>query len=169
MKQLYFKWMVDKVCDRVQKRLYSKLLKHLNEITFVVKHPLDENREDDGYELRYRFGYETGANQHDIANYIDDHPCTVLEMMVAMVLRMDDMIYDDGSCKLYFWDMIEAIGLGYMTDEMYNAQSVNKIVDRFMYRQTNKGIFDIDDRGRDLRDVEFWCQAMWYLSEDEVV
>ena len=56
----YFKWMCQLVLDRrYSKSLsYRKLLQFLNRVDFSYTIPMDGNREDDGIDLRYRFGYE---------------------------------------------------------------------------------------------------------------
>ena len=56
LKDRYFNWMYDKVVGT--KYSYRKLLWRLYEIPFIYILPMDENRKEDGIDLRYRFGYE---------------------------------------------------------------------------------------------------------------
>lgn len=46
---------------------YLMLLEHLDNINFTYSIPFDENRFNDGQDLRYRFGYE-----NNIAGYVID-------------------------------------------------------------------------------------------------
>ena len=87
----YFEWICHLVCDeQFTKRLsYTKLLLRLFETDFNYILPRDGNRYEDGIDLRYRFGYENGLEDQLIARDLDDKPCSVLEMMVALALRCE--------------------------------------------------------------------------------
>ena len=56
-----------------------------------------------------------------------------------------------------------------MTDDEYDKQVANKIINRFLNRDYGKdgrgGLFTIEGAKRDLRYVEIWSQAMWYLDQ----
>ena len=82
----YFDWMYGLVCDtKYPKKLsYRKLLNFLHNMDFTYQLTMDSNRFEDGIELRYRFGYENGYDCSVIANYLDDSPCSVLEMLIAL-------------------------------------------------------------------------------------
>ena len=60
VKEEYFEWMCDFVCDnRYSKRLsYRKLMIRLHQIDFEYTIPMDGNRAADGIDLRYRFAHE---------------------------------------------------------------------------------------------------------------
>ena len=66
---------------------YKKLLNRLSEIDFQFSIAMDANREADGLDLRYRFGNEKHIRNYVINRYLDDRPCSVLEMMVALANR----------------------------------------------------------------------------------
>ena len=82
----YFEWMCQLVCnERYSRRLsYQKLLRHLHNIDFQYMLPMDGNRAEDGIDLRYRFGYEKEYEGLMIASYLDNRPCSVLEMLIAL-------------------------------------------------------------------------------------
>ena len=101
-----------------------------------------------------------------------DEPCSVLEMMVALAIRceesiMDNPVYGDRTGQ-WFWNMIVSLGLGSMTDEMYDRDYVDNIVDRFLDRDYSPdgrgGLFTIRNCEYDLRDVEITHQLYWYLD-----
>ena len=96
----YFEWLCQKVTndDSVTRGLYRKLLMELHTIKFVYSVPLDRNRAADGVGLRDRFALEITHNdftkiEEITSNIIGD--CSVLEMMVALVLRCEETIMDD--------------------------------------------------------------------------
>ena len=171
LKQLYFKWMCKKIGG--QNESYQKLLHYLNdtEFTYIVK--MDRNRYEDGKEMRYRFGYECRIPDEAIDDYIYDLPCSVLEMMLALALRLEDHIMTNSEygnrTKIWFWDMIFSLGLAKMTDPFFDAAKVKKSVDRFLAREYAEngrgGLFTIHSDAHNMKTAEIWYQAMWYLSE----
>ena len=55
----YFRWLIRKIdTPEYPVRNYTHLLNHLHSVFFISMIELDENRESDGIDLRYRFGYE---------------------------------------------------------------------------------------------------------------
>lgn len=172
----YFEWMYRLVCSDKNARgpSYRKLLTHLHERDFVYTIPMDGNRAEDGTDLRYRFGYEHSYKGPVIASFLDDRPCSVLEMMIALAVRCEENIMDDPDIGdrtgQWFWNMIVNLGLGHMTDRYFDQVLVDNILDRFMERRHGPhgegGLFTVRNPRRDLRFVEIWYQMNWYLSEN---
>lgn len=168
MRDQYFEWLYDLVCDgRYSKEnSYRKLLMHLHNTEFVYFIPKDENRAMDGIDLR-----EVFAGEQDADLYLGG-PCSVLEMMIALAIRCEDDYMDDARVgnrtKQWFWKMISSLGLGSMLDERYDKLYVMDVVERFLDREYDPdgrgGLFTIDDCDCDLRDVEIWTQLCWYLD-----
>lgn len=171
----YFEWMVKKTCGNKcsQERAYRKLLRHLHKIEFTYTIDMDENREQDGIDLRYRFGYELEYPDAMIASYLDDGPCSVLEMMVALAMRCEENIMDNPEIGdrlgQWFWNMIASLRLWSMTDERFNVEYVDNAIAKFLYREYDRngvgGLFTLERPRRDLRSVEIWYQMCWYLDE----
>ena len=107
----YFDWMYQLVCDDEYSRglSYRKLLYLLHDTDFTFTIALDSNRYDDGIDLRYRFGNEQGYRDSMIASYLDNRPCSVLEMIIALAIRLEEHIMDDpdigNRTGQWFWDM----------------------------------------------------------------
>lgn len=171
----YFEWMCDKVSDiRYTKgRSYTRLLRHLHDISFAYTIGLDGNRAEDGVDLRYRFGYEHNYEQALITEYLDKRGCSMLEMMVALAIRCEDDVmgnseYGDRTGQ-WFWNMIKSLGLYSMTDENYDVELIDYAINAFIDHRYEPngigGLFTLKYPPRDLRSVEIWCQAMWYLNE----
>lgn len=91
---------------------------------FTYTIALDGNRYDDGIDLRYRFGNEQGYRDNMIASYLDNRPCSVLEMIIALAIRLEEHIMDDpdigNRTGQWFWDMIVSLGLGSMDDSKFD-------------------------------------------------
>lgn len=171
----YFEWMYRLVCnDEYYKRLsYRKLLYFLHDTDFTYTIPMDSNRESDGINLRYRFGEACRYEPSIIAAYLDDRPCSVLEMMIALSVRCENQIMDDpiegNRTGEWFWNMIVSLGLGSMSDDRFEPWTVAHIVDRFLnrnYKRNGKGgLFTVEHCNQDMRTAEIWYQMCWYLDE----
>lgn len=172
----YFDWMCRLVSSNNQysKGLsYDKLLSYLDTIEFQYNLDMDGNRANDGIELRYRFGYEQRYDDRMIASYLDVRPCSILEMMMALAIRMEESIMDDPEygdrTGQWFWNMIVSLGLGSMDDKKFDPDYAGDVVSRFLdrdYESDGKGgLFTLNRPNRDLRTVDIWCQMCWYLNE----
>lgn len=172
---LYFEWMCRLVCNNRHTKCssYRKLLTHLNESEFVPVMLMDENRADDGTDLRYRFGYENSYEGAMIASLLDDHPCSMLEMMIALSIHCEEDIMDDPDVGdrtgEWFWQMIENLGLDDMDDAHYSPKRVDDILERFTNQEYERdgrgGLFYIPNTYRDMRNAEIWYQMCWYLDD----
>lgn len=173
----YFKWLYYIACgdeEQMGRRLsYWKLFKFLHSIEFTYSIDLDENRAQDGIDFRYRFGHEHGYSRTQIAVELDNAPCSVLEMMVALAFRVEEQIMTDEAygdrTGQWFWNMINSLGLGSMNDNEFNERYCYFIISKFLDRNYSPngrgGLFVIENCDEDLRDVEIWTQCMWYLNE----
>lgn len=167
----YFEWMIDLVCrNRFAKEIsYRKLLAQLHGTEFTYLIPKDVNRAEDGRALRYRFAME--IKKPSIYRYLRG-PCSVLEMMVALALRCEENIMDDPSVgdrtQQWFWGMIVNLGLGSMTDDIYDRRFVHQVLSRFLDREYDPdgrgGLFTVKNSDQDLRTAEIWYQLCWYLD-----
>jgi hypothetical protein len=170
----YFRWMCQLVCDeKYTRRLsYQKLLIRLHDTDFTYILDIDGNRAQDGIYLRYRFGYDRHYPNGMIESYLDDCPCSVLEMMIALAMRCEDHIMDDpdigNRMGQWFWNMIVSLGLGSMNDSRFDKGRSDHIIETFLRREYaangEGGLFTIAKGNRDLRNVEIWYQMCWYLD-----
>lgn len=170
----YLDWMYQLVCDsrRDKRSSYRKLFSYLYIRPFEFSISLDGNRAADGEDLRYRFGYVEGYSDHQVARYLDDRPCSVLEMMIALAIRCEEHIMEDSEIGdrtgQWFWTMIESLGLEDMTDTRFDIDHVGKVIDRFLNREYSRngkgGLFTIEGTTRDIRSVEIWYQMFMYLD-----
>lgn len=171
----YFEWLIDYVGESRYARgvSYTSLLARLHYIPFTYSIAKDQNRAEDGIDLRYRFALMEGY-EDAIEEVLDilDAPCSVLEMMVALAIRCEETIMDD-SCigdrtAQWFWGMINNLGLGSMYNDNFDESYVVDVVACFLDREYEPdgrgGLFTIRDCDDDLRNVEIWYQLCWYLD-----
>ena len=170
----YFEWLYDLVCnDGYVKELdYDELLFHLYQINFVFLMDRDENRFYDGISLRYYYGNEVSADQKQIEKVLDDRPCSVLEMLVALALRIENELMSDpeygNRAWKWFWKMMTNLNLGGMTNDKFDEEYVDRVIERMLARKYEAngrgGLFTIANCKEDLRDVEIWAQMNWYIN-----
>lgn len=166
----YFEWLCDLIdSKRFSKHVsYRKLLMHLHSIEFTWFIPHDDNRADDGVQLRRR--YALARDDMTLSNYIHG-PCSVLEMMVALALRcetiMDDALMGNRTGQ-WFWGMIHNLGLTPMTNSEFDKKYVDNVIARLLNREYEPdgrgGLFTVKHCNRDMRTVEIWYQLSWYLD-----
>lgn len=170
----YFDWLYQRVVDtqKIRNRAYRRVLAHLHSVEFSYDIPLDGNRAVDGVDLRYRFGFELNYDASAISK-LDTRPCSVLEMMVALALRMEEHIMSDSRfgdrTSQWFWSMMKNLRLDMMTDERYDKLYVDKVVNMLLARgykpDGTDGLFTVKEPREDLRNVDIWYQMCWYINE----
>lgn len=173
LRDQYFEWLCELIdYDERSFKSYSRLFNLLHKTDFQVIIGMDENRAEDGIDLRYRFGESCGYHQAEIATCLDISPCSVFEMMIALALRCKESIMDNpdegGQIGKLFWVMISNLGLESMSDERYDNLYCLNVIHRFLNREYSRngegGLFVIENCKYDLRSVEIWYQMCWYLD-----
>lgn len=167
MDNLYYKWLYDIVCaNRYENISYNNLLSFLFKREFIYSLEMDENRYIDGISMRDRYEATLGNEYSNMSG-----PCSVLEMLVALAVRIEEMVNDPkfgDRTSQWFWMMITNLGIADMIDERFDEDRANRIISRFLnrrYTRDGKGnIFYIPDSEEDLREVEIWYQLCWYLN-----
>lgn len=169
----YFEWLSQFIMTNDAQK-YSSLLSLLFNTEFYWSDdiPMDENRAIDGMQMRERFSDEMNV---ELAYILDNLPryCSVLEMMIALAIRCETHImsnddYGDRTAQ-WFWMMITNLGLSGMTDDKFDTGYCESIIDRFLVRMYKKngegGLFTVNNRPEDMRNVEIWYQLHFFLSE----
>ena len=170
MQDDYFEWIYALVSRA--RPSWRKLLRLLHKREFVYILDMDGNRADDGTDLRYRFGYEQGYGPTVILTYLDNRPCSVLEMMVAISIRCEEHIMENpdvgDQTGRWFWGMIESLGLSAMSDGFFDEAAANRVITTFLRREYRPdgrgGLFVVEGFPGDLRKIEIWYQMMEYLG-----
>ena len=175
----YFEWLCGLVnTHNHQSSRYKKLLLFLHDTSFRYSIARDGNRYEDGIDMRYQYGVESGTSQRLIALALDGKPCSMLEMMVALACRCEQQIMSNADfgnrTGEWFWEMVQSLGLEEMTNRYFYERFCEETINRFLNRDYSPdgrgGLFTIDlDRmglySVDLRNCEIWYQATWYLNQ----
>lgn len=175
----YINWLYDLAF--ANKANYVELAHYLYETPFYYINEMDGNRYEDGVTLRYRFCQKFGYDQSLIARELDSKPCSVLEMMVALALRIEENILDNSEedrTHVWFWMMLTNAGWQSYDDNMvyylgeYAGEKIKEDLNIFMEREYrpdgSDGNIFTTKRNADLRFVEIWCQAMWYITDNNL-
>lgn len=164
----YLRWLMDQVDCPDE---YSRLMEKLDQRVFTWKINNDANRAADGMSLRGRYIDETGVGATE---EIFMHPCSVLEMLVALACRIEDDIMFDPAygdrAPQWFWEMITNLKLDGMTNDNFDEENVNQILNVFLGRtyfmNGSGGLFPLKRPRVNQRRVEVWYQMSEYLMEN---
>jgi hypothetical protein len=170
LENLYFNWLCAKVIrleNSTPSLSYDTLLRTLHNTEFVWLITADQNRAEDGVELRIEFLLEAD---------IPDHPewrklgCSLLEMLIAFSRRakfMTDIPADE-----WFWMFIGNLGLLGCNDASgVTPEEISEVLLRLIWRQYEfngrGGLFPIERPSHDQTKVEIWYQFCEYLVDQE--
>lgn len=167
----YLEWLyglVAAVRVRNPARSYWHLLKQLYTTEFVWLVSNDDNRVEDGKELRYEFVAEQGSDGVD-TDWMN-LGCSVLEMLIALSRRasFETVIPSDE----WFWILLHNLGVDRYSDAEYTEAAkaeISDILERMIYRTYNHtgrgGLFPLKYSQHDQRKIELWYQLSEYLME----
>lgn len=165
----YFEWLYSQLCSvkiKNPRRTYWKLFKILFTKEFVWFVPNDDNRVEDGRDLRYEF-LEQKQLECDDDNWLN-MGCSMLELLMGLSERL--AFETNASPQEWFWELIENLNLGKYNDRAdIPEQEVHDILDRVIWRTYRRngdgGLFPLTKPERDQRDVELWYQLSAYILE----
>lgn len=169
---LYFEWlygMIGAVRNRNPARSYWRFARQLYTKEFVWLVPNDDNRVEDGKELRQEFLTMKGIREVD-PNWLN-LGCSMLEMLIALARRASSM--PDKPPGEWFWKLMRNADLAGYTDKIYSAK-IEKLIDakldKIIYRTYEPngegGLFPLKESPNDQRKVELWYQLSEYLLEE---
>lgn len=165
----YIEWLCDRVnldlnrYHHLAATLYSTPFKWSGDI------PTDENRAADGKALRYAYEEETGQQSSN-----NDRYCNVLEMLVALSERIDDVIGEPG-CSDYskwFWIMLYNLNLEEEEDSNYQHPYVTNILEAWLDKEYDSngvgGLFPLTSAYVyvDQRDLSIWDQMSCFMEKN---
>ena len=167
--ELYFIWLYSQVGDPELKspsRTYWKILKELFVKEFVWIVPNDDNRIEDGKDLRLEF--VAHSNLTDVDQNWLKLGCSMLELLVGLSRRLS--FECEGEPRDWFWHLMENLGLRYYNDRStYSKEQVDGILDRVIWRTYNPdgegGLFPLRNSDQDQRGIEIWYQLSAYILQ----
>lgn len=177
----YFEWLCDQVgVSKDYPNSHWHLLGQLWKIEFVWFVPNDDNRIADGLKLRdIYFDYDDTILEYP------DGPISVLEVIIGLAIRMDDLLVkpgEDSRVGSRFFELINNLGLLKYSDNRYRdlittnldqikndiseiERIINVFVDRKYDRNGHGGLFPLNDTPYDQRNIELWYQLNEYVCE----
>lgn len=164
LEELYFKWLYGQV-GSTKRKTHWNLLRQLHTKEFVWVVPNDDNRLEDGRDLRHEF-----CEDEDLAASDEwmHYGCSMLEMLVALSRRLQ--FEDDKPAREWFWELMFNLNLVEFTDDHeLPKQEIDEILDEVIWRTYQEngqgGLFPLKWPEEDQRDVEIWYQLSAYLQE----
>lgn len=165
----YFTWLYSQV-GSVEvddpRKTYWDILRILYTKEFVWIIPNDDNRAEDGQDLRRAFLDESGQANEEPA--WQELGCSVLELLIALSQRLS--FQTDKPASEWFWVLIRNLGLKVYNDSRkIPAERIDDKLDSFIWRTYRQdgygGLFPLESPAEDQRDVELWYQMSAYLLE----
>lgn len=166
---VYLSWLYKQVIPRrlrAPRKTFHNLLGQLHEKEFVWFVANDDNRVEDGRDLRKEFVQETG---YDVDPAWLDLGCSFLEMLIGLSRRLAFEM--EGEPVEWFWELISNLQLSECNDlpNQFSRDDVDEIMDAVIWRtyahDGRGGLFPLRYPTRDQREVEIWYQLNAYLLE----
>lgn len=166
----YLVWLYSKVASiRVTnpRRTYWALFRQLFTREFVWLVPNDDNRVEDGLDLRTEFLADKRISNPD--DHWMTQGCSVLEMLIALSRRLS---FEDGETdRNWFWHLLDNLGLGNQSDNKHDPEFTEEVVERLIWRNYEPngqgGLFPLKGACPDQRNIEIWYQLCAYILERE--
>lgn len=168
LKEEYFDWLTAKIGGRVITKRYHDLLLYLSQVEFRWSNlqGTDSNRADDGIELRNQY-----MNVYAVRRTEMREPCSVLEMMVALAIRIEiEITGEPGNDhpERWFWQMIQNLGLDRFTNASFVKEDVDAILAYWMDRKYDRygrgSLFPALKSTVDQSTRPIWDQMCSYVS-----
>jgi len=156
----YFAWLVAQV-NVPNGRTCGDLFEEMHNTEFVWKVPNDDNRVQDGMDLRSEFT--------DRVSDLILEGVTFLEVLVALSRRL--AFTAGGEARVWAWQLLRNLRLQKMTDPLSEDKRnrVRDILDTVIWRTYREdgrgGFFPLSNPAEDQTKVEIWYQMNLYVIE----
>ena len=168
--ELYLPWLYSQEASIWRKqptRTYWSLFRLLFTKEFVWIVPNDDNRVEDGRDLRLEFIDDEDLSDVDPAWM--ELGCSFLEMLIGLSRRLS-FEADGGGPREWFWVLMGNLQLENFNDASdIPCQEIDQILDGVIWRtykpNGSGGLFPLTNPKEDQRDVEIWYQLSAYLME----
>lgn len=164
----YFGWL----SAQVQGEEYYDLMIKLYSTPFIWKDPSDQNREIDGFELRFHFAESTGIDPRFIEHAFAQKPCSILEMMIALSFRMEnEYMASEHANRVghWFFNMVDSLGLLECKSSMVADVILRDFNNRNYFENGKGSLFYIPGAPRDMRTVPIWDQMnLWIIWQSQI-
>ena len=177
----YFEWLYSQIGplkNRNPERNFWHLCRQLYSTEFIWFVPNDDNRVEDGKELRAAFLSSTRTTLSARDRDWMDLGCSMLEMLVALAKLAS---FESGRSHVeWFWRFMHNLELDGYSDKVYSRsvgrgvdEGVEEVLDRLNNRTYSRdgtgGLFPLRHARQDQREIELWYQMSSYLLEGHYV
>lgn len=157
----YFEWLISQI-QYPKSKTFNELFQKMHHIEFVWVVPNDDNRVQDGLDLRIEF-YDGNrpAKESSIIS--------VLELVIAISRRI--AFVAEGDPSVWAWQLIKNLRLNRMSDPLtdYENEKTDEVLNNLVWRQYypdgRGGFFPLANPNEDQRKVELWEQMHAYVNE----
>lgn len=167
----YFEWLCGLVGRTYE---YRRLLEELHRVEYYSLIPNDDNRGEDGLQLRDKFTDEEGPQA---LSQSQNNRCTVLEMLIGLSLRLEFETLQSRWEKTpseWFWILIDNLGLEWCDNLAFEEHdicytfetTIKKLLERGYESDGNGGLFPLKNPKKDQRKIEIWYQMSAYMLEN---
>lgn len=134
---------------------------------FVWLIPNDDNRWEDGRDLRYEFLVE--AEIPDVHQEFMDISCSILEMLIGLCRRLS--FQTDTPVEAWFWHLLGNLGIDQCDDNSGDiSERVADVLHNLVYRLYSPngrgGLFPLRRTDKDQTRIEIWYQMGAYILEN---
>lgn len=168
IEESYFRWLcvkVNRVDHPTPSLTYWNLFRQLYSTEFAWILSGDDNRAEDGVELRTEFLTESRLPYNEDWESMG---CSVFEMLIAFARKAQ---FNAGETpEFWFWHMLDNLGLATANDaENVPPEEIDEILSILIWRQYDDlghgGLFPMEHSPHDQREVEIWYQFCEYLVD----
>ena len=159
--QAYFEWLVQQIHVPNDRTFYD-LFERMHNLEFVWTVPNDNNRIQDGLDLRYEFLNENPGR-------LTSNGVSFLEVLVALSRRV--AFTAGGNAPRWAWKLIKNLRLHKAYDPWtaQKAHSTEEILEAVIWRTYRRdgqgGFFPLKNPSEDQTKVEIWYQMNAYVIE----
>lgn len=169
--EAYLRWLYHQVADakaRSPRRTYWSLFRVLYTKEFIWLIPNDDNRVEDGRDLRNEFLDDHGMTPRDVGRDWMTMGCSFLELLIGLSRRLS--FEAEGDAAEWFWHLLEMLELNEYNDARKIPEArVDDILDAVIWRTYQSdglgGLFPLRMANEDQTEVEIWYQLNAYLLE----
>lgn len=183
----YVEWLesftIDERISETRQRSYHNLIMQLWKIEFEPSVGNDHDRAAEGFELRYRYNDilarkagEGDFTTPDVKAIFGE--CRLLEMLVALSMRMYDLMQDMGiynSVSRWFWEIMSNVGFDVLDDDGWNESHESAFSNEQFVRYSCEEIMQgfgqaVGKKGgwfhvEEWESMEIWYQMHRYLKQ----
>lgn len=172
--ELYLQWLyrhIGSVRIKNPDKTYWNLARQLYDKEFVWFVPNDDNRAEDGRDLRDEFVLQEDIDPDDVTQTWMELPCSMLELILSLSRHL--AFETDGEVRDWFWRLIDNLDI-LIPDSEYDldgSEIIDEALEAVIHRDYDYdghegGLFPLRHARHDQTKVELWYQLNEYLMEE---